>query len=171
MPLSRNLGTLTSWNPLGLSRPVTGLFYLFIVTVLSVKMATILSVGSSSFGRRCRTFGIATRSVWLLEQYLRNLYLRCVTSCLFGYMVTPAPTFANIRVNLYRVRSQVTCFRNGYAPSWMRPFGSWQRHDARMFSTLQTALRLVQLHLPRHHCSYWWDSGHHTRWLCTPEQF
>ena len=23
--LSRNLGTLTSWNPLGLSRPVTGL--------------------------------------------------------------------------------------------------------------------------------------------------
>ena len=25
VPLSRNLGTLTSWNPLGLSRPVTGL--------------------------------------------------------------------------------------------------------------------------------------------------
>jgi hypothetical protein len=23
-PLSRNLGALTSWNPLGLSRPVTG---------------------------------------------------------------------------------------------------------------------------------------------------
>jgi hypothetical protein len=27
--LSRNLGTLTSWNPLGHSRPVTGLLYLF----------------------------------------------------------------------------------------------------------------------------------------------
>jgi len=27
--LSRNLGTLTSWNPLGLSRPVMGMFYLF----------------------------------------------------------------------------------------------------------------------------------------------
>jgi len=25
VPLSRNLGTLTSWKPLGLSRPVTGL--------------------------------------------------------------------------------------------------------------------------------------------------
>jgi hypothetical protein len=25
VPLSRNLGTLTSWNPLGYSRPVTGL--------------------------------------------------------------------------------------------------------------------------------------------------
>jgi len=25
--LSRNLGTLTSWNPLGLSRPVMGLFF------------------------------------------------------------------------------------------------------------------------------------------------
>jgi len=28
VPLSRNLGTLTSWNPLGLSRPVMGLLYL-----------------------------------------------------------------------------------------------------------------------------------------------
>jgi len=28
MPLSWNLGTLTSWNPLGYSRPVTGLIYL-----------------------------------------------------------------------------------------------------------------------------------------------
>ena len=30
MPLSRNLGTLTSWNPLGLTRPVTGLLYLLL---------------------------------------------------------------------------------------------------------------------------------------------
>jgi len=30
--LSRNLGTLTSWNPLGHSRPVMGLLYLNIVT-------------------------------------------------------------------------------------------------------------------------------------------
>ena len=28
VPLSRNLGTLTSWNHLGLSRPVMGLLYL-----------------------------------------------------------------------------------------------------------------------------------------------
>jgi hypothetical protein len=30
VPLSRNLGTLTSWNPLGHPRPVTGLLYLLI---------------------------------------------------------------------------------------------------------------------------------------------
>ena len=30
VPLSRNLGTLTSWNPLGLSRPVMGLLYLYL---------------------------------------------------------------------------------------------------------------------------------------------
>jgi len=30
VPLSRNLGTLTSWNTLGLSRPVMGLLYLYI---------------------------------------------------------------------------------------------------------------------------------------------
>ena len=29
MPLSRNLGTLTSWNPLGHSGPVTGLLYFY----------------------------------------------------------------------------------------------------------------------------------------------
>ena len=34
VPLSRNLGTLTSWNPLGHFRPVTGLFTF---TFLSVK--------------------------------------------------------------------------------------------------------------------------------------
>ena len=30
VPLSRNLETLTSWNPLGLSRPVMGLLYLYL---------------------------------------------------------------------------------------------------------------------------------------------
>jgi len=29
VPLSRNLGTLNSWNPLGPSEPVTGLLYLY----------------------------------------------------------------------------------------------------------------------------------------------
>ena len=31
VPLSWNLGTLTSWNPLGHSRPVTGLLYLYLL--------------------------------------------------------------------------------------------------------------------------------------------
>jgi len=31
VPLSRNLGTLTFWNPLGHSGPVTGLLYLFYI--------------------------------------------------------------------------------------------------------------------------------------------
>ena len=30
VPLSRNLGTLTFWNPLGLFRPVMGLLYLYL---------------------------------------------------------------------------------------------------------------------------------------------
>jgi hypothetical protein len=34
MPLSCNLGTLTSWNPLGHSRPVTGLLYLYMFRAL-----------------------------------------------------------------------------------------------------------------------------------------
>ena len=35
VPLSRNLGTLTSWNPLGLSRPVMGLLYLYSYTTIT----------------------------------------------------------------------------------------------------------------------------------------
>jgi hypothetical protein len=38
VPLSRHLGTLTSWNPLGHSRPVTGLLYLLIVTRCTVQL-------------------------------------------------------------------------------------------------------------------------------------
>jgi len=34
LPLSRNLGALTSWNPLGLSRPVMGLLYLYVVRLV-----------------------------------------------------------------------------------------------------------------------------------------
>ena len=34
VPLSRNLGALTSWNPLGLSRPVMRLLYLYVLVSL-----------------------------------------------------------------------------------------------------------------------------------------
>jgi len=37
VPLSRNLGTLTSWNPLGLSRPVMGLLYRYLYLYLGVQ--------------------------------------------------------------------------------------------------------------------------------------
>jgi hypothetical protein len=36
VPLSRNLGAITSWHPLGLSRPVMGLIYLYIFSVLCI---------------------------------------------------------------------------------------------------------------------------------------
>jgi hypothetical protein len=42
VPLSCNLGTLTSWNPLGHSRPVTGLLYLYLFLLVSVITITIL---------------------------------------------------------------------------------------------------------------------------------
>jgi len=43
MPLSRNLGALTSWNPLGLSRPVMGLLYLYLYNV-SERVQNVASV-------------------------------------------------------------------------------------------------------------------------------
>ena len=41
VPLSRNLGNLTSWNPLGHSRPVTGLIYLYL-SLLTVHRSKML---------------------------------------------------------------------------------------------------------------------------------
>ena len=35
VPLSRNLGTVTSWNPLGLFRPVMGLLYLYLLWAMT----------------------------------------------------------------------------------------------------------------------------------------
>jgi len=45
VPLSCNLGTLTSWNPLGHSRPVTGLLYLYLLKDRLVSIATRLRTG------------------------------------------------------------------------------------------------------------------------------
>ena len=44
VPLSWNLGTLTSWNPLGHSRPVTGLLYLFTMGIIPNKLLKSLKL-------------------------------------------------------------------------------------------------------------------------------
>ena len=64
MPLSCNLGTLTSWNPLGPSGPVTGLLYPFTgraLTQLHIVQSDTRSTGvemgkynnSGTFGHFC----------------------------------------------------------------------------------------------------------------------
>jgi len=42
VPLSRNLGTLTSWNLLGHSGPVTGLLYLLIARYIQTAASCML---------------------------------------------------------------------------------------------------------------------------------
>jgi hypothetical protein len=44
VPLSCNLGTLSSWNRLGHSRPVTGLLYLFFLPFTDLVDTMILKV-------------------------------------------------------------------------------------------------------------------------------
>jgi hypothetical protein len=58
MPLSCNLGTLTSLNPLSHSRPVTGLLYLYLLPIyifdyISLRSSVLLSTGNTS-DKRCR---------------------------------------------------------------------------------------------------------------------
>lgn len=63
-----------------------------IVTLLSVYIATILSVCSLSLGSCSSAFRTAICSAWLLEQQFCSLYLHCAASCIFEYMTTPALT-------------------------------------------------------------------------------
>jgi len=48
VPLSCNLGTSTSWNPLGHSRPVTGLLYLYLSLLFSVLIYKVCKVAALS---------------------------------------------------------------------------------------------------------------------------
>ena len=48
LPLSRNLGTLTSWDPLGLSTPVTELLYLLTSTTRALFSSTSSSISRTT---------------------------------------------------------------------------------------------------------------------------
>jgi len=58
--LSRNLGTLTYWNPLGHSRPVTGLLYLYInkLHLLDIIFCLIVHVPKTATKLGLVTFSI-----------------------------------------------------------------------------------------------------------------
>ena len=54
MPLSRNLGILTSWNPPGLSKPVMGLLYFFTELYPQLRQYSLLVKGCPVFSKgRC----------------------------------------------------------------------------------------------------------------------
>ena len=72
VPLSWNLGTLTSWNPLGHSRTLTGLLYIFIYSTTNVVKRTLLNV----------TF-ISTLPALLFFSQLERYGIRYTYSCLF----------------------------------------------------------------------------------------
>jgi len=49
VPLSRNLGTLTSWNPLGLSRPAKGLLYLCFTSKCLLEKSSVCMLQVSKY--------------------------------------------------------------------------------------------------------------------------
>jgi hypothetical protein len=51
VPLPKHLGTLTSWNPLGHSRPVTGLLYLFYLIIIAASLVVCGQMTQSSITR------------------------------------------------------------------------------------------------------------------------
>jgi len=69
VPLSRNLGTLTSWNPLGLSRPLMGLIYLFTFLQITYQVVCVCVCVSVCFLTR----GVAKFMGWLKNDWSRKL--------------------------------------------------------------------------------------------------
>ena len=61
VPLSWNLGTLTSWEPLGHSRPVTGLICLFLLLEINLKKVTTLTlIVICEFGKTHRKVSVSS---------------------------------------------------------------------------------------------------------------
>ena len=74
VPLSRNLETLTSWNPLGLSRLVMGLLYLYIASMEVENSCKILvkeSEVSDFLGALC--VHLRTILNFLLKKYIYTI--------------------------------------------------------------------------------------------------
>jgi len=67
VPLSRNLGTLTSWNPLGLSWPVMGLLYLSCIVVDFINYTTVCSISRALAGVSCFFYAL---TIWTVEWFL-----------------------------------------------------------------------------------------------------
>jgi len=100
VPLSRNLGTLTSWNPLGLSRPVTGMLYLYlylqtliICTLHLVKTQRSHLLFLTTDSTKChrdimRSASTSSSVLYLIWKIKHVLYPTCIIiSCKANYKV------------------------------------------------------------------------------------
>jgi len=77
VPLSRNLGALTSWNPLGLSRLVMGLLYLYLflqihTNSISNNASRDLTLIIMTVARCVGTGSTGSSSIILTKQYPFN---------------------------------------------------------------------------------------------------
>jgi hypothetical protein len=91
VPLSRNLGTLTSWNPLGHSWPVTGLLYLYLTTTTTTTI---------------------TSTTLLLQPTLLLLLLLCYNHYYYSTTTTNTTTTTTINNHNNNIDIVPLCFIN-----------------------------------------------------------
>ena len=98
MPLSWNLGTLTSWNPLGHSRPVTGLLYLYLYPVLQLLFVRVYV---------CLAY---RKEIWWIISILAVVYLISVSE------FVSLDVFRTFYRNIWRLKYAVSleCSVQGY---------------------------------------------------------
>ena len=117
MPLSWNLGTLTSWNPLGHSRPVTGLLYLYLIISLTSSSSCLCRlprITAHSPSTTCSRWQFL-RKIWPIQLTFRlviscTIFLSSLTLCNTASSLTigstdlvhpsPAPHFQTCQVFL-----------------------------------------------------------------------
>ena len=69
MPLSRNLGTLNSWNLLGRSRPLTGPFYLYTVFCWPIILRLLLCITETTLSSRAASWPALVHFTDSLSQF------------------------------------------------------------------------------------------------------
>ena len=82
MPLSCNLGTLTFWNPLGHSRPVTGLIYLY------TSSHTGINIRAGRFDRFLVVVWVCAPCGRWVCRYVRGMYCFCLQGHWFWFTWT-----------------------------------------------------------------------------------
>ena len=81
VPMSRNLGTLTSWNPLGPSGPVTGLLYLYLLPLLfHINIRSTFCSDRHVTGEICNRYLVKGRSCLMFSCFFALRSYRTVST-------------------------------------------------------------------------------------------
>ena len=124
VPLSQNLGTLTSWNPLGSSGPVMGLIYLSVTLLVLLAVVMVVLVVSVRQWLIVTSHHVQLSTTCLIWSQMNAKYRNWKSLlCFYWAMLTELPTRAHVcsavcRNTCLSARSRARQSRLYYQPTW-----------------------------------------------------